>query len=128
MPELSQKRCRLAKILGMLGSAHDGEVLAAARAAQEALGEIGMTWEELIAGDTDSSHRPPNGHQTHRARQPANWQAFALRLVTTHTNELTEWEYGFTNSFIVKGWARPTTKQKAVFERIASKIGIETPG
>jgi hypothetical protein len=38
----------LAKLLGMLGSAHDGEVLAAARKAEAARKKMGKQWNQLI--------------------------------------------------------------------------------
>jgi len=41
-------RVRLVKVLGMLGSRHDGEVLAAARLAQYMLGQSKTTWAELL--------------------------------------------------------------------------------
>lgn len=41
-------RRRLVKVLGMLGSRHDGEVLAAARLAQYMLGQAKMTWGDLL--------------------------------------------------------------------------------
>jgi hypothetical protein len=39
---------RLSQLLGMLGSAHDGEVLNAAKMAQRFLGGLGLTWEEAL--------------------------------------------------------------------------------
>ena len=41
-------RVRLAKVLGMLGSRHDGEVLAAARLAQYMLGQAKLSWADLL--------------------------------------------------------------------------------
>lgn len=41
----------LAKILGMLGSEHDGEALTAARRAEDQRRKLGMTWAELLAID-----------------------------------------------------------------------------
>ncbi|HUI18096.1 MAG TPA: hypothetical protein VL244_10550 [Alphaproteobacteria bacterium] len=40
---------RLASILGMLGSAHDGEILAAARAAEAERKRLGATWRQLLS-------------------------------------------------------------------------------
>ena len=40
---------RLAAILGMLGSAHDGEILAAARAAEAERRRLGATWRQLLS-------------------------------------------------------------------------------
>lgn len=40
----------LSKILGMLGSSEDGEVLAAARKAEAKRLELGLSWEAIIVG------------------------------------------------------------------------------
>jgi len=39
---------RLAKLLGMIGSAHDGEALNAARLADKVVREAGLTWMEIL--------------------------------------------------------------------------------
>jgi hypothetical protein len=39
----------LARVLGMLGSSHDGEALAAARKAEEIRRGMGKTWQQLLA-------------------------------------------------------------------------------
>jgi hypothetical protein len=39
---------KLAKILGLLGSAHDGEILAAGRRAHMLIANSGWTWPELL--------------------------------------------------------------------------------
>lgn len=63
---------RLARILEMLRSSHDGEVASAARMAHRMLTEAGMTWSDLAerAGDGIASvrHRPD---PPHRGYQPA---------------------------------------------------------
>jgi hypothetical protein len=41
----------LSKILGMLGSSEDGEVLAAARKAEAKRVELSLSWEMIIMGD-----------------------------------------------------------------------------
>ena len=41
-------RERLAKILGMLGSAHDGEVVNAARQAEQIRSSAGLTWFDVL--------------------------------------------------------------------------------
>jgi hypothetical protein len=48
-------RGRLAKLLGMLGSEHDGEALAAARQVERLRTEAGLTWAEI----STMSRRPP---------------------------------------------------------------------
>jgi hypothetical protein len=46
---------RLAQILGMMGSAHDGEALAAARAAEKMRKAAGQTWEQMLAAAKGSN-------------------------------------------------------------------------
>jgi hypothetical protein len=41
---------RLAKLLGMTGSAHEGEVVNAARKAGKLLAGLGITWEQALTG------------------------------------------------------------------------------
>ena len=48
---------QLAKILGLLGSAHDGEVLAAARRAVAYLAERRLHWPDVIGGTEGSDRR-----------------------------------------------------------------------
>ena len=40
---------RLAKLLGMVGSVHDGEALTAARMADKLVRDAGMTWSQVVA-------------------------------------------------------------------------------
>ena len=47
-PNAAAKLFWLAKILGMLGSNQDGEVLSAARAAEEMRQRANLTWEDLL--------------------------------------------------------------------------------
>jgi hypothetical protein len=44
----SSSRTLLVKALGMLGSDHDGEILAAARTAEQQRRKLNLTWDELI--------------------------------------------------------------------------------
>ena len=46
------ERQRLAAILGMLGSEHEGERAAAALQAEAFRRKHGLTWEQLVRGDT----------------------------------------------------------------------------
>jgi hypothetical protein len=41
----------LSKILGMMGSSHDGEVLAAAKRAESYRAQLGISWEQIICGN-----------------------------------------------------------------------------
>ena len=53
-------RALLVKLLGMIGSAHDGEALAAARKADAIVKSAGMTWLDVVEGpdsQTRGAHR-----------------------------------------------------------------------
>jgi hypothetical protein len=144
------KRTRLIQLLGMMGSAHDGEVLNAARMAQKLIGSEALTWEEVFAPQSngrDYTHDTTQyqagyaaGYakgckdgfasavpQTYRARG-LTWRGFALDLRNDHFDDLSEWEQGFVESFIERGWNNPTPKQRAIFERIADTLGVDCPG
>jgi hypothetical protein len=50
VPHQNERSKLLSKILGMLGSSEDGEVLAAARKAEAKRVELGLSWEMIIIG------------------------------------------------------------------------------
>lgn len=105
---LCQIQDRLVKLLGMLGSAHDGEVAAAGRAASEYLRQRGMQWADVINIKAPARYLPSS-----------NWrsQAFFCRA---HAHQLTSREHDFIVSVI--GWRTPTAKQtewlQAIYERL----------
>lgn len=65
-------RDRVVKVAGMLGSSHDGEVLAAARQLERLRQEVGVTWAELIQPPpaTQPVARPGPRSRTWRAAFP----------------------------------------------------------
>jgi hypothetical protein len=72
-------RAKLAGVLGMMGSSHDGEVLAAARQAERIRRDAGVTWAEIIA--PEATIDPP----------PSDWRALVLWCLR-HPNRLSAWE------------------------------------
>lgn len=54
----AKTRDRLQKLLGMTGSAHDGEALNALRLATTLMQQNGMTWAEVLAGAPAAARRP----------------------------------------------------------------------
>ena len=48
MNAVALDRDRIARVLGMLGSAHDGEVIAAARQAERLRAAAGLTWADIV--------------------------------------------------------------------------------
>jgi hypothetical protein len=113
-PALADK---LAKVLGMLGSAHDGEVAAAGRRANAMVKGVGLTWGEVIARAAprpQPPHRPPR--RWRRVVSPTDAAALCLHWPEV----LTGWEADFCRSIV--GRRRISAKQAAVLTRIAAKI------
>src|SRR5262245_8641080 len=69
-------RARLRRLVLMLSSAHDGEIIAAAAAIGRTLAAAGLDWHALAdtvtaAPPADGSARPPDGAS--RCRRQATW-------------------------------------------------------
>jgi hypothetical protein len=100
---------RLAKVLGLLGSSHDGEVAAAGRAAHEIIRQAGATWFDLLA--------PPLPAPRPTGRSDAfGMVEFCLR----HPAVLTEWEARFLHS--LRRRSRISPKQQAIVDEIVIKV------
>jgi hypothetical protein len=152
---------RLARLLGMLGSNHDGEVASAGRMAHRLVATHKLSWDELLKngtqpGSVDKLYTQDDivasynaglhegmkqGMDQARAaeavakfrstnqyrRSLAPWRAWCQDALDEAADDLSEWEYGFLESFIQRGFDTPTPKQEAVMRRIATKIGIAPP-
>jgi hypothetical protein len=137
----AEKRRKLIALLGMIGSVHDGEVLNAAKMAQRLLGSMGLSWEEAFGNSSGGESRSyqdgyndgyrrglAEGHATATVRpKPATWNGFARNLLRDYSDDMSDWENGFVESFVERGWSQPTPKQRAVFERIADKLDLDLP-
>lgn len=109
-------RDRLAKLLGMLGSDHDGEVAAAGRAVSRMLRECGnLTWHEVLG--------VPYGELTITEELG---DADAILRALDDYRYLTEWESGFVRSIrdFVADRGRLTEKQRDVLDRILERIKL----
>jgi hypothetical protein len=105
-------RERLARILGMMGSDHDGEALAAARLAERLRREADATWSEIIVPTL-----PPPDDPAPAFRTPDD----AIDYLRDHPDLLTPWERGFIRSLAERRRARLSDKQLAVLARLAVK-------
>src|SRR5262249_59752138 len=81
-------RARLVRVLGMLGSGDDGEVVAAARQAERLRADAGLTWAEIVLPRLPA---PPR-------RQNVGTVAEVIRFVLQHADALTDWERDFARS------------------------------
>jgi hypothetical protein len=113
-PDLAEK---LAKVLGMLGSDHDGEVAAAGRRAHKIVKNAGLTWGEVIAPPAPAPqqpYRPPR-----RWRRPVSASDSAA-LCLQWPEVLTDWETDFCRSIV--GRHRTSPRQSEVLARIVRKV------
>lgn len=69
-------RERLIQLLGMLGSAHDGEVLNAGRLAQRFISDHKLTWEEIV----NSSATTQTGAANRAAREEGRQEGYRQGL------------------------------------------------
>jgi hypothetical protein len=106
---------KLVKILGMLGSAHDGEVAAAGRMADAMIKSAGLTWGDVIARAAPRPEPPPQ-RRWRRTTSPSDTAALCLLW----SEVLTDWETNFCRSIV--GRRRISAKQTVVLERLARKV------
>jgi hypothetical protein len=101
-------RGRLARVLGMVGSAHDGEVISAARLANRMVRAAGCTWVQVLAG---APAEAPRCH-CHVCR---------CERLLGRARALTDWELKFCCS-LLRRESEPTAKQNAVLDRLSRRI------
>ena len=100
------ERTKLVKILGLLSSAHDGEVANAGKLADNLLRQLGLRWDDVIATAPAPARNPfdeaPQGrnpfHEAWRARGEAPWQCKAREVAGSM--RVTEWERRFAKSLL----------------------------
>lgn len=83
---------RLSNLLGMTGSAHDGEALNAVRLANALLAKHQLTWPAVIAAPTDATIAPPESAPA--AAVPAH-HIEAEHILATAPGALTTFERNF---------------------------------
>jgi hypothetical protein len=103
-------RERLAKLLGLLGSDYDGEVVAAARQAERLRREAQATWFDILA----PALPPP------RREREIDSVADAVEFALENAGVLNDWERRFVRS--ISRQLRPLSeKQRAALARIIDK-------
>jgi hypothetical protein len=109
-------RERLAKLLGMLGSDHLGEVAAAARQAERLRRKAGLTWPEIL-----TSASPPALLQVTVPNRPRSVEE-AINLCIDHRVLLSDWERRFVASISQRPVRRLSKKQLDVLDRLVRAI------
>ena len=107
----AETRSRLAKLLGMVGSTHDGEALNAARMADKLVREAGVSWADTLGGAAS----PPPDYDT----LPSHVFLCDVCLKDGHRQKLTQWELDFVAS--VRGFEEVSPKQRKTLRRIYEK-------
>ena len=108
----------LAKILGRLGSDHDGEVAAAGAMACRFIRERKLTWGELL--------RPRSAEPPPLLAPGSAWRRIAMECRDFHEDfgGLSRWETGFLCK-IAAYKQKPSEKQLEILRRIAESVGVE---
>jgi hypothetical protein len=135
-------RDKLGKVLGMLGSTHDGKALVAARLASELVRDSGLTWPDILQPFADLQSAIGTAKQLlaenealrkaaiEPARNEGDWQnvgepreqaRWALNLHSTHQLRLNGFEEQLLEA-IATGEGSLTEKQTVFFQRILTKL------
>ena len=130
----------LTKILGMTGSEHDGEALAALRKAQGMMREAKVTWADLLKAPSQSSssgyqqqqgsknyYQPPPPPPPRPPPPPPVDDVVerAFALMDEFPEKLTEWEEDFLLSRSEYEWSDyMSDKQRAIMERLATRYDM----
>lgn len=122
---------RLRKLVGMLGSQHDGEKLAALRKIEALAASKGLHVHELLLDPPAPKPEPERPRQQQRPHSSAEtiWRAadwrerlqFLLNEAWTDRSLLTEWEEDFAESVLERDFRQPTPKQAAVLDRMFTR-------
>ena len=113
-------REKLARVLGMLGSAHDGEVLAAARQAERLRREAGSTWQTILQPPTPQP-QPKPFYRPDPAWRPVSVHE-KLEVWGEHFDCcLSEWERDFYHS-VKRRRQNLTERQMEVVEKTYNRL------
>jgi hypothetical protein len=107
-------RARLARVLGLLGSQHDGEALAAARMAERLRRTAGLTWADIVVGVSQRAPAAADDDDDDFDLYAALDACFARLWL------LSDWEQAFVRSIHHQRRCL-CPKQKAVLERLYAK-------
>jgi hypothetical protein len=101
-----QDRQRLARLLGMTGSAHDGEALNAARLADRLVKDRGATWPDVLI--------PLQREPLH-----STWRRVCAELAARPDGHR-PWERRFVTD--LSKFPRLSSKQRCVLQEIAARV------
>ncbi len=111
-----EERIRLTRLLGMLGSAFDGERASAAAMADKLVRSKGMTWADVLSSRPAASSKPytPPPPPKHSVAGKIDF-LFGARI------HLTDWEVKFLSD--IRDRAMLSIRQEAVLDKILQRAG-----
>ena len=109
-------RERPAKLLGLLGSAHDDEIAAAGRAADRLVRQAGVRWPDMILPELTGPTRQRENEMV----------SDALTCALDRTHMLTDWEVKFCASLMFNKSRRGpiSERQHEILSQIVDKCRI----
>ena len=113
-----ERRTRLVRLLGMCGSAHDGERANAAALAAKLIRESNLTWDDVIGGqDPSPAYEPPRPDYEgpRSASEDINWRQMAAAVINCGRGS--GWEITFCREILWRG-SNLSPKQQAVLHRV----------
>lgn len=118
---------RLAKLIPMLATDHDGEVIATARAIERTLRSEGLDLHalaNLLAGNTEPKILPVPSTAAAQGQSEWTWAAVAEFCQANHGGSLTPKELAFVKSMLPKLVCdgKPTEKQADWLRDIFAKV------
>jgi hypothetical protein len=108
-------RGRLAKLLGMLGSDHDGEVVAAAKQAERLRRKAGITWAEIVVPAKSLASRSDHLEWPETTTE-------SIELCIEHADVLSGWDKKFLASIARRSPNTLSEKQLSVLARMVRTI------
>lgn len=115
---------KLSRILGMLGSSHQGERDAAGLAASKFMKDRKLAWPDVIT----STEQPPRAAKPKPAHKPPpppprpRWK-LVLEAVLQRESKLTVWEKDFCRSLLTRK-SDPTLAQARILAALSIKTGV----
>jgi len=109
---------RLIRLLGMLGSAHDGEVANAGRLADRLIRQHGVTWAQVVLPVLVKPAPPVDDDEP---ATPDQWRDLARTILDLWGDLLRERELHFVEQ-MTEWRGRPTEKQQAWLLNIAARF------
>jgi hypothetical protein len=115
-------RDRLIKLLGMLGSHFDGEVVNAARLIHKLVRNRQLEWNDLIVQIGGFRQRPKQ-RDLFAEEDTYDSRMEQIERCRQHATLLSAWERDFIDSIAesIQQWRRLTEKQAAVLDRIVEE-------